>query len=65
MAQLVVLDLVADPEGVKGIHLNAFLRPNYFIFIGIFKKKLGKISNTSEPPFQKAWIFPGGWGSKL
>ena len=34
-----VLDLMADPEGVKGIHMNAFLRLNYFIFVGIFKKK--------------------------
>ena len=34
-----VFDSVADPEGVKGIHLSAFLRPNYFIFVGIFKKK--------------------------
>ena len=35
------------------------LRLKYFIFTRIFKKSKVKSANcTSEPPFQKAWIYP-------
>ena len=29
---------MADPEGVQGVSSNSPLRPNYFIFMGKFKK---------------------------
>ena len=52
---------VADLEGVRGVHSNPPLEPNYFIFMGKFKKiwmKIGKRTPLGkfEPPFRKSWI---------
>ena len=40
---------VADQEGVQGVHSNPPLRPNYFIFMGNFRKNYEK--SRKRTPF--------------
>ena len=52
---------VADPEGVQGVQANPPWRPNYFNFMGSFKKNYAKSTKRPplckfEPPLQKSWI---------
>ena len=55
---------MADLEGVQGVCSNPPLDPNYFIFMGNFKKVCGKLCkrtppfSTFEPPLQTSWIRP-------
>ena len=48
---------VADLEGVRGVHSNPPLEPNYYIFMGKFKKIWMKIGKRTplvnlNPPFK-------------
>ena len=54
---------VADLEGVRGVHSNPPLGPNYFIFIGKFTKTRVKCRKRTpfggfEPPSHNSWIRP-------
>ena len=50
--------------GFSGVHLNPHLRPNYFIFMGIYLRQM-RSNQQMEPPFihlnpqlQNSWIRP-------
>ena len=47
------------PESVQGVRSNPRLRPNYFIFMGIYLKSWVKLTKRTpfckfEPPFKKS-----------
>ena len=38
---------MVDPEGVRGVQSNTPFSPNYFVFMGMFGEKFGKLIKSN------------------